>query len=158
MPETTTKNGAMFGKAIRVRTITFINIKGSKIMSGCQCDPQVVPDYTKVGFNGESSNALQSSVKTTNTIESVQNQLSSTNVQALSLSACVGASYRNGDVCFDFPVFGNVCVNVPIGIPANANLRVCGDVCTTWGIPTGLKITLYVNDQALWSGTVVGSC
>lgn len=128
-------------------------------MSGCQCDPQVVPDYTKVGFNGEGSNQLQSSnVKSTNTIESVQSQLKSSNVEALSLSACVGASYRNGDVCFDFPVFGNVCVGVPISIPANASLRVCGDVCTTWGIPTGLKITLYVNNQALWSGTVVGVC
>lgn len=127
-------------------------------MSACQCNPQTVPNYSKVGFNGEQGQKPQSSIKTINSIEAVQNQLRSSNVQALSLSACVSASYQNGDVCFDFPIFGNICVNIPIGISGNTSLSVCGDVCTTWGIPTGLKITVYADNQAVWNGTVVGLC
>lgn len=149
------------------------HLKGSIKMSKCQCEKDVIPDYTKVGFENQPANANLASENTnlttenTNlttenniTVEGLKSQLDSAGVQALNLQACVSASYdpTTNKICFSFPIIGQICFPSPISIPIGATLKVCGDLCTSWGIPTGLKITLYLNNNPVWSGVVWGSC
>lgn len=134
-------------------------LKGSIKMSKCQCEKDVIPDYTKVGFETQPANANLTSENNI-TVEGLKSQLNSAGVQALNLQACVSASYdpTTNKICFSFPIIGQICFPSPISIPVGATLKVCGDLCTSWGIPTGLKITLYLNDNSVWSGVVWGSC
>ncbi|TKC86004.1 hypothetical protein FAZ69_22115 [Trinickia terrae] len=126
-------------------------------MSQCPgCQSGVVPDFTKEGFGGQSLVATSQDITSTHTPESLQQQLSSEGVLALAVSACVGASYSSGKVCFNFPIFGNICINVPIHIPVGAQLKVCASTCGSF-IPTGLKITVYVNNVAVYN-TSWGRC
>ena len=77
-------------------------------------------------------------------------------VLALRLQVCVSASYDNGKVCFELPIFGKQCVSVPVHIPGSASLKVCGETCGSI-IPTGIKLTLYVNNVAVYNFTI-GDC
>jgi hypothetical protein len=130
-------------------------------MSDCNCqNTEIIPDFTREGFDAAANGNGFVDTTTEHTVESLHQQFSLDGVQALDLKACVSASYSNGQVCFKFPVIGNVCFKVPVKIPANASLKVCGQVClkTFPPIPQGLKVTLYVNDKAVWSGVVWGKC
>ena len=63
---------------------------------------------------------------------------------------CVSVTVSGGKVCLNLPLgIGNYCLPVPSWIPEGAELKACIDICTTWGIPTGVKITVSFN------GTVV---
>lgn len=142
------------------------DLKGSIKMSKCQCEKDVIPDYTKVGFENQPANANLASdnnnltAENNITVEGLKSQLDSAGVQALNLQACVSASYdpKTNKICFNFPIIGQICFPSPINIPIGATLKVCGDVCTSWGFPKGLKITLYLNNNPVWSGVVWGSC
>ncbi len=78
-------------------------------------------------------------------------------VLALRLSVCVGASLKNGQICFSLPIYGDFCITCPIPIPVNASLKVCAETCGSI-LPTGVTATLYVNGAPVWSFPVVGSC
>lgn len=75
------------------------NLKGSIKMSKCQCDKDVIPDYTKVGFENQPANTNLASdnnnltAENNITVEGLKSQLDSAGVQALNLQACVSASY-----------------------------------------------------------------
>ena len=106
----------------------------------------LVPDYTAVGF-GNNPDLI------TNALKHLKD------VQALSLSACVGASYNasTNQICFSVPIYGNVCITSPAHIPVNAQIKACISTCSHI-IPTGVKGTIYVNGDPIWSGTIAGSC
>ncbi|MCB0712592.1 MAG: hypothetical protein KDD67_09705 [Ignavibacteriae bacterium] len=105
-----------------------------------------VPNYTVTGFE-EHSDQIASALA------------SLEGVEALSLSACVGASYNptTNKICFKVPVFGDVCITSPIRIPVGGSLKACVTTCGRF-IPTGVKGTVYLNDKAIWSGTIIGFC
>lgn len=79
-------------------------------------------------------------------------------VHALGMSFCVAASTEPGNqICFTVPVFGKFCVTSPVSIPPGAQLKACGETCGSF-IPTGVKISIYLNGTVIWSGVVYGSC
>jgi hypothetical protein len=107
----------------------------------CPCDDHV-PDFSTVGFAASSTSA--------------EFKPNLTGIHALRLDLCVSATYQDGKICFDIPVLGHFCVSVPVHIPIGASLKVCGSTCGSI-IPTGVKLTLYVNNIAVYSFKI-GSC
>ena len=82
-----------------------------------------------------------------------------TNVEALNLSVCVGASYdqSNNQICFNIPIYGNFCVTSPVHIPVGGAIKACAQTCGSI-IPTGLKATLYLNNNPILTVTLFGFC
>lgn len=108
----------------------------------------LVPDFTVTGFD----------------LTSKSNQLAAAHAQfkdvkALKLSVCVGASYNpsTNNICFNIPIYGDICITSPVPIPVGGELKACAETCGSI-FPTGLKVTVYLNGAAIFSGTVVGSC
>ena len=127
-------------------------------MSDCNCknsDTETIPDFTKDGFAGKQAQLQANLIDATHTASSLEQLLAEQGALALGISACVSATSEGRKVCFKFPVIGNLCINVPISIPPGV-LKACGSTCGI--IPKGLKVTLYVNDHAIWSGVVWGHC
>jgi hypothetical protein len=106
----------------------------------------LVPDFTVTGFGTGSSSIVETHAKLGD-------------LRALKLSVCVGASYNptTNKICFSIPIYGDLCVPSPIHIPVGGDLKACAETCGSF-IPTGLKVTIYFNGKAIYSGTVVGSC
>lgn len=123
-------------------------------------DQSRVPDFTKEGFRGKTVSFKQTQNDSMLSVQSFHQQLADQGITALDLSACASASLNNGEICFNFPVVGKICFNSPIPLPPiGASLKVCGEVCFKWGvIPEGVKVTLYLDDNPVWNGTVWGSC
>lgn len=109
-----------------------------------------VPDFSAVGF-GAAAGAAGDRV--------AQAHATVPDLKALKLSACMVASYNSStnQICFSLPIYGVVCVNSPIHIPVNAGIKACAETCGMF-IPTGVKGTIYVSGNAIWSGTIIGSC
>ena len=112
-----------------------------------------VPDFTSEGFAGgaEGGEAGVSSLSTLN-VASAHAQVS--NLQALSVSGCVGASYNasKNQLCFSIPIYGNACVTSPIKIPVGGKVQACFSTCGTI-IPTGVKVTLRLNNKVILTKT-----
>jgi hypothetical protein len=105
-----------------------------------------VPNYSKVGFESSSDpiSAANANLK---------------DVRAMLLEVCVGASYDSAtnQICFEIPVYGDKCITSPIPIPVGGDLKICAKTCGPF-IPTGVKATVYLNDNPIWNGTIFGSC
>lgn len=109
----------------------------------CQGDTSVqhVPDFTVTGFRGSAPANVQ--------LEGVH---------ALRLSFCATASTEaNNQICFSVPVFGKYCVTSPIPIPSGAEIKACGETCGGL-IPSGLKVTIYLNGNAILTKVLWGNC
>lgn len=128
-------------------------------MSDCNCNQNNaqdnadhVPNFAAVGFSEGNNHApvLRSNAGNTPNLEGVH---------ALKLSVCVGASYNpsTNQICFSVPIYGNLCITSPVSIPFGGQLKACAQTCGSF-IPTGLKVTIYLNDNPIYSGTVVGRC
>jgi hypothetical protein len=119
--------------------------------AGTEEDTDVVPDFTTEGFEG---GALESSASGTTTlnVESAHAQLSE--LQALSVSGCVGASYNaaRNQLCFTLPIYGRACVPSPIRIPVGGRVLACFTTCGSI-IPRGLRVTLRLNNRVLLTKT-----
>jgi hypothetical protein len=61
-----------------------------------------------------------------------------------SISAqCISISVQNHRICLRLPLgIGNICLPVPGFVPNGTAAQACLSICTTWGIPTGLKVTI----------------
>lgn len=64
----------------------------------------------------------------------------------LSLAAsCIAVTVENGKVCLSLPLgIGKVCLPIPSIIPNGTAAEACLSICTTWGIPTGVRVTISV--------------
>lgn len=104
-----------------------------------------VPNFAVTGFTGNTRAAPQIA------------ELAGVN--ALGLSACVGASYNSAtnQICFSIPIYGNYCVTSPIPVPIGGALQVCAQTCGSF-IPTGLKATVYLNDSVIFTTVLFGNC
>lgn len=107
-----------------------------------------VADFTKVGFQKQST---QLSAETQKQLE---------NVSALKIQACVGASYNSttNKICFKIPIYGDVCIESPVHIPVSAELKACVETCGGSLLPKGVKGSVYMDNQVIWTGIIVGSC
>jgi hypothetical protein len=114
-----------------------------------------VPDFSAQGFAPAAGVAAAAAPEGVSAAAAAQ----LTNVHALALSACVSASYNptTNKICFNFPIVGNICITSPIPIPVGAQLKVCGQTCGSF-IPHGLKVTVYLNNNPVFTKVVWGTC
>jgi len=74
------------------------------------------------------------------------------------LAECISVTVQNGKVCLNLPLgIGSVCIPVPAFIPSGTAAQACLSICTTWGIPTGVKVTISVAGQVIVSKSF-GKC
>jgi hypothetical protein len=118
-------------------------------MTKCKCEEHEVhvSDFTSVGVDVEKNQQVGGQ------------QIVGNDVLALGLKACVSASYdaSTNKICFSIPIYGNFCVTSPVTIPIGAEIKACAETCGRF-IPTGLKVSIYLNGNSIWSGVVWGSC
>lgn len=77
--------------------------------------------------------------------------LASAAVSSTALDACVSVTINNGQVCLNVPIFGSVCIPIPLPIPSGTAAQACIDVCTKFGFPCGVKVTVSVLGQVVAS-------
>ncbi|AVS70455.1 hypothetical protein C8247_08460 [Paracidovorax avenae] len=116
-------------------------------MSDCNCNQTKaasseghVPNFAVAGFADTGS---------ADNFENLRAQL--TDVDALRIQVCVNASYdpATHQVCVQIPILGRKCFTLPIPVPIGAQLKACVDTCGI--IPCGAKITIYLNNTAIYT-------
>lgn len=71
---------------------------------------------------------------------------------------CVAITVENNKVCIDLPLgLGKHCLNLPVSIPNGTAGKACLSICTTWGIPTGVKVSVVIAGITVVSQTF-GKC
>ena len=70
---------------------------------------------------------------------------------ALKVAAqCISVTVQNGQVCVNLPLgIGSVCLPIPSWIPNGTAAQACIDICTKWGIPCGVELTVSVAGQQI---------
>lgn len=65
-------------------------------------------------------------------------------------SGCISVTVENGKVCLNLPLgIGKYCFPIPSFIPNGTAAEACLSICTTWGIPTGVKVTISVAGKVI---------
>ncbi|MFC3195739.1 hypothetical protein ACFODZ_15900 [Marinicella sediminis] len=60
------------------------------------------------------------------------------------LAECISVSVKNGKACLNLPLgIGSVCIPVPIKYDGQV-VQACLHICTTFGFPTGVRVTISV--------------
>jgi hypothetical protein len=64
----------------------------------------------------------------------------------LSIAAqCISVTTANHKICINLPFgLGKRCFTLPVNIPNGSVGKACLSICTTWGIPTGVKVSVVV--------------
>jgi hypothetical protein len=67
-------------------------------------------------------------------------------------ASCISVTSGNNRVCLRLPLgIGNVCLPVPFDLPNGTAVRACLSTRTSWGIPTGVCVKLYVAGEQIVS-------
>ena len=73
------------------------------------------------------------------------------------LAECVTLTINDGKACVNLPLgIGQVCLPIPISYNGQV-ASACLSICTTWGIPTGVRVTVSVAGVTIISKTF-GKC
>lgn len=65
-------------------------------------------------------------------------------------ASCISVTVENGSVCLNLPLgIGNICLPIPSIFPNGTAAQACLDICTTWGIPTGVRVTVSIAGQTI---------
>ncbi len=71
---------------------------------------------------------------------------------------CISVKTEKQKVCLDLPLgLGKHCISIPISFPDGTVAKACLHICTTWGIPTGVKISIEIGGITVISQTF-GKC
>ncbi len=58
---------------------------------------------------------------------------------------CISITTENHQVCINLPLgLGKHCISLPVNIPNGTAGKACLTICTTWGIPTGVKVSVEI--------------
>lgn len=69
---------------------------------------------------------------------------------ALKLAAqCVSVTVTNGQICLNLPIVGSQCLPIPSWIPNGTAAQACLHICTHWGIPCGIEVTVSVANREI---------
>lgn len=82
-----------------------------------------------------------------------------TDTGAMEIAAqCISVTVANRKICVNLPLgIGKVCLPVPPFVPNGQAAQACISVCTTFGIPTGVRLTVSVAGQVILRKTF-GKC
>lgn len=64
-------------------------------------------------------------------------------------ASCITVTVNNGQVCLNIPIYGSVCLPVPSWVPNGTAASACVSICTKWGIPCGVQVTVSVGGQPI---------
>jgi hypothetical protein len=80
-------------------------------------------------------------------------------IGSLSVHAeCTTVEIKDNKVCLVLPLgFGEKCLGIPANIPNGTAARACLSICTFFGAPTGVKVTVSVAGVTIVS-TSYGKC
>nr|WP_314498398.1 hypothetical protein [uncultured Chryseobacterium sp.] len=71
---------------------------------------------------------------------------------------CISVSVENNKICINLPLgFGKYCFSIPLSIPNGTVGQACLAICTTWGIPTGIRVTIIIGGITIISQSF-GKC
>jgi hypothetical protein len=71
---------------------------------------------------------------------------------------CITVTVKNHQICLNLPLgFGTYCLPIPSIFPDGTAAEACIDICTTWGIPTGIKASISIAGHVVVSKTF-GRC
>jgi len=71
---------------------------------------------------------------------------------------CISVTVQNGQVCLNLPVVGSECFSVPTWVPNGTAVQACLDICTKWGVPCGVEVTVSLAGQRILSKGFGCSC
>lgn len=71
---------------------------------------------------------------------------------------CISVTVQNGQVCLNLPIVGSYCFSVPTWVPNGTAVQACLDICTKWGIPCGVEVTVSLAGQRILSKGFGCSC
>jgi hypothetical protein len=61
------------------------------------------------------------------------------------LAECISVTVSNGKICLNLPLgIGSVCLPIPSSFPDGTAAQACLSICTTWGVPTGVQVTVSI--------------
>ncbi|MEP2703489.1 MAG: hypothetical protein ABJQ71_08640 [Roseibium sp.] len=65
-------------------------------------------------------------------------------------AACISVTVEDGKICLNLPLgIGKVCLPIPSIFPNGTAAEACLHICTTWGIPTGVKVTVSIAGKVI---------
>ena len=72
--------------------------------------------------------------------------LSESQVSCIALAGgCISVTVNNNKICINLPLgLGSACLPIPLNIPNGTAAEACIDICTTWGLPTGVTVSVKV--------------
>lgn len=71
---------------------------------------------------------------------------------------CMKVKVENHKVCIKLPLkLGKHCFILPASIPDGSVGKACLTICTHFGVPTGVKVTIYI-DQVIVVSQSFGKC
>jgi len=71
---------------------------------------------------------------------------------------CISVTVNGGQVCLELPLgLGKFCFPVPPVFPNGTVGQACLSICTTWGIPTGVRVTVSIAGNVILEKTF-GKC
>lgn len=74
------------------------------------------------------------------------------------LAQCITVTVENKQVCVNLPLgIGHVCLPLPVSIPSGTAAQACLSICTVFGIPTGVKVTVSALGHVIVTKTF-GKC
>lgn len=82
--------------------------------------------------------------------ESGGQTIGSDNGELMVSAQCIRLSVENGQVCLSLPFgLGSVCLPVPSWVPNGATVSACLDICSVFGVPCGVKVTVSFNNTPI---------
>lgn len=62
---------------------------------------------------------------------------------------CISVTVKAGKICLNLPLVGKICLPIPKFVPNGKVVEVCFGICTTWKIPTGVKVTVSLAGKTI---------
>ena len=56
---------------------------------------------------------------------------------------CISVTVGNHKICLNLPLkIGKICIPIPLSVPNGTAAQACLHICTFFGIPTGVRVTI----------------
>ena len=101
------------------------------------------PSFSEQAVNS-AIQAANEHYASTDTLKSQASSVAGDDGHLALLAECISVTISNGKACLNLPLgIGHVCIPVPVKFDGEV-AQACLHICTTFGIPTGVKVTISV--------------